>query len=390
VVAAKAEGLMSTSSSLPDARSGGDVDASPEFIGFFWTRLFSEIHLPQGPVVDIHYIERLSKAHEDAGFDRALIPFYATAPDSLIIAAYAAFVTKRLSLMIAHRSGFTAPTVAARQFATLDQLTGGRVALHAISGGDDAELRQDGSFISKDERYARTGEYLSVMRRVWTEETPFDHEGVYYRFEKAFSQVKPVQKPYPTIYFGGASDAAIAVAGEHADVYALWGETLDQVREMIGRVRASAARYGRNVRFSLSLRPILAETEEAAWAKAQSILERARAILPEINFARAKAAPENRGSQRLLEAAEKGARLDKRLWTELAALTGAQGNSTSLVGTPDQVAEAMLDYYDLGVTTFLIRGFDPLEDTIAYGRDLIPRVKALVADRSRLRIAAAE
>ncbi len=381
---------MSTSSSLPDARSGGDVDASPEFIGFFWTRLFSEIHLPQGPVVDIHYIERLSKAHEDAGFDRALIPFYATAPDSLIIAAYAAFVTKRLSLMIAHRSGFTAPTVAARQFATLDQLTGGRVALHAISGGDDAELRQDGSFISKDERYARTGEYLSVMRRVWTEETPFDHEGVYYRFEKAFSQVKPVQKPYPTIYFGGASDAAIAVAGEHADVYALWGETLDQVREMIGRVRASAARYGRNVRFSLSLRPILAETEEAAWAKAQSILERARAILPEINFARAKAAPENRGSQRLLEAAEKGARLDKRLWTELAALTGAQGNSTSLVGTPDQVAEAMLDYYDLGVTTFLIRGFDPLEDTIAYGRDLIPRVKALVADRSRLRIAAAE
>jgi alkanesulfonate monooxygenase len=292
--------------------------------------------------------------------------------------------------MIAHRSGFIAPTVAARQFATLDQLTGGRVALHAISGGDDEELRQDGSFIAKDERYARTGEYLSVLRRIWTEEKPFDHEGTFYRFEKAFSQVKPLQKPYPTIYFGGASDAAITVAGEHADVYALWGETLDQVGGMIARVRAAAARYDRQIRFSLSLRPIIAETEEAAWAKAQSILARAREILPGTKFARAKAQPENRGSQRLLEAAEKGARLDKRLWTELAALTGAQGNSTSLVGTPDQVAEAMLDYYDLGVTTFLIRGFDPLEDTIAYGRDLIPRVKALVAERNQRSVAAAE
>jgi alkanesulfonate monooxygenase len=378
--------MSSLSSCSTPSSEGADV----EFIGFFWTQLFSEIHPAQGPVVDIPYIERLAKAHEEAGFDRALIPFYATSPDSLLVAAYAAFVTKRLSLMIAHRSGFTAPTVAARQFATLDQLSGGRVALHAISGGDDEELRQDGSFISKDERYARTGEYLSVLRRIWIEEKPFDHEGTYYRFEKAFSQVKPVQKPYPTIYFGGASDAAISVAGEHADVYALWGETLDQVRDMIARVRASAAQYGRQIRFSLSLRPIIAETEDAAWAKAQSILERAKAMLPGTKFARAKAEPENRGSQRLLEAAAKGSRLDKRLWTELAALTGAQGNSTSLVGTPDQVAEAMLDYYDLGVTTFLIRGFDPLEDTLAYGRDIIPRVKALVAERSQRSTIAAE
>ncbi len=377
--------MNSSSSYNTSSARASDV----EFIGFFWSRLFSEIHPAQGPVVDPPYIEQQAKAHEEAGFDRALIGFYATLPDSLIVSAYAAFVTKRLSLMIAHRPGFTAPTVAARQFATLDQLTGGRVALHTITGGDDAELRQDGSFIGKDERYDRTAEYLSIMRRVWTEEKPFDHHGTYYHFEQAFSQVKPVQKPYPTIYFGGSSDAAIKVAGEHADVYALWGETLDQVRDTIARVRASAARHGRQIRFSLSLRPILAETEEAAWAKAQSILSRARDVLGETKFARSTAEPENRGSQRLLEAAEKGPRLDKRLWTELAALTGAQGNSTSLVGTPDQVADAMLDYYDLGITTFLIRGFDPLEDAITYGRDLIPRVKALVAERSQRRIAAA-
>jgi len=364
-----------------------EAPVGPEFIGFFGTRLHSEIHPPQGPVVDRDYIENLAKAHEIAGFDRALIPFYATSPDSLIVASYAAFVTQKLSLLIAHRPGFTAPTVAARQFATLDQLTNGRVALHVISGGDDTELKQDGSYIGKDERYARTAEFLSVLGRVWQAEEPIDFDGTYYRFEKAFSQAKPAQQPQIPIYFGGSSDAAIAVAGQYANVYALWGETLDQVRETIARVKASAARHGREIRFSLSLRPILAATEDEAWARAASILERATALRDKTGFGRKKE-PENRGSQRLLEAAAKGARVDKRLWTEMAALTGAWGNTTGLVGTPDQVAESMLDYYDLGITTFLIRGFDPLEDTLAYGRDLIPRVRALVAQRRQSRVAA--
>jgi len=359
----------------------------PEFIGFFGTRLHSEIHPPQGPVIDRDYIENLAKAHEIAGFDRALIPFYATSPDSLIVASYAAFVTQKLSLLIAHRPGFTAPTVAARQLATLDQLTNGRIALHVISGGDDTELKQDGSYIGKDERYARTAEFLCVLQQLWQAEQPIDFSGAYYRAEKAFSQVKPAQVPQIPIYFGGSSEAAIAVAGEHANVYALWGETLEQVRETITRVKASAARHGREIRFSLSLRPILAATEDQAWARATSILERATALQEQTGFG-ARKAPENRGSQRLLEAAAKGARLDKRLWTEMAALTGAWGNTTALVGTPDQVADAMLDYYDLGITTFLIRGFDPLEDTLAYGRDLIPRVRALVAHRRQARVAA--
>jgi len=362
--------------------------AELEFIGFFGTRLHSEIHPPQGPVVDHAYIENLAKAHEIAGFDRALIPFYATSPDSLIVASYAAFVTQKLSLMIAHRPGFTAPTVAARQFATLDQLTNGRVALHVISGGDDTELKHDGSYIGKDERYARTAEFLSVLQQLWQAEAPIDFDGAYFRFEKAFSQAKPVQQPHIPIYFGGSSDAAIEVAGQYANVYALWGETLDQVREIIARVKASAARYGREIRFSLSLRPILAATEDEAWARAADILERATALQDKTGFGRKKD-PENRGSQRLLEAAAKGARVDKRLWTEMAALTGAWGNTTGLVGTPDQVAESMLDYYDLGISTFLIRGFDPLEDTLAYGRDLIPRVRALVAQRRQARVAAA-
>src|SRR5205814_1534291 len=121
--------------------------------------------------------------------------------------------------------------------------------------------------------------------------------------------------------------------------------------------------------------------EEAAWKRARAIEDRTRELREQAGLKTAGHTPPNAGSQRLLAAAAQGSRLDKRLWAGVAALTGATGNSTGLVGTPEQVAEAMLDYYDLGVTTFLIRGFDPLEDAVAYGRDLIPRVRRLVAAR---------
>jgi len=360
---------------------------SVEFIGYIATRESSEIIPATGPVIDLAHIEAVARVHDDGGFDRALVAFHSTSPESILIAAHAASVTRKLNVMIAHRPGFTQPTLAARQFATLDQLTRGRVAVHIITGGDDAEQRQDGDFLGKEERYERTDEYLEVVRKVWTSEKPFDHHGKYYRFERAFSTVKSWQTPHIPVYFGGASDAAIAVAGKHADIYALWGETHSQVRDLIGRVRAAAAKHGRSPRFSLSLRPILAETEEKAWVRADEILDRAKALLDKTGFRRA-STPVNSGSLRLLEAAAQGVRLDKRLWTGVAALTGARGNSTALVGTPEQVADALMDYYDLGVTTFLIRGFDPLKDAVEYGRSLLPATRRLIAARAGASMAA--
>jgi alkanesulfonate monooxygenase len=273
-------------------------------------------------------------AHEAAGFDRVLVPHHSTGPSATLTIAYAAAHTERVHFMLAHRPGFTAPTLAARQIATLDHYSGGRLGVHFISGGSDAEQRRDGDFLAHDQRYERTDEYLSILRRLWTSDQPFDHEGKHYRFEQGFSAVKPLQQPHVPVYFGGASEAAIPVAGRHADVYALWGESLDQARELTGRVRAEAAANGRSVRFSVSFRPT-----------------------------------------------QKGPRVDKRLWTAIAQETGARASTTALVGTPEQVAEALLDYFDLGVTTFLIRGFDPLEDAVDYGRELIPRTCALVAQR---------
>jgi len=360
-----------------------------EFIGIIGTQHQSEIHPAQGPVIDRDYVENIARAHEEGGFDRALVAFGSTSPESQLVVAHAASVTQRLNFMIAHRPGFTAPTVAARQLATLDQFTGGRVAVHIITGGSDEELAKDGDHLTKDERYARTSEYLDIVRQEWTSEKPFNYKGDYYNVVQAFGGVKPLQKPQIPVYFGGSSEAAIPVAGKHADIFALWGETQAQVAETIARVRHAAAKHGRQVRFSLSLRPVIAETEEAAWAKADAIAAQAKALREKAGLPTSGHAPPNAGSQRLLDAAKLGARLDKRLWTGVAAVTGAAGNSTGLVGTPQQVAEALLDYYDLGVTTFLIRGFDPLNDAVAYGRDLIPLVRELVAQRDANPVAAA-
>ncbi|HTR05143.1 MAG TPA: LLM class flavin-dependent oxidoreductase [Paraburkholderia sp.] len=364
---------------------------SVEFIGYVSHQESSEIHLPEGPAVNPPWIAAVAQAHEYGGFDRVLIAHSSASPDGFQIASFVAQQTRRLGILLAHRPGFVAPTLAARQLATLDHFSAGRAAVHIISGGDDTEQQRDGDWLTHDERYQRTDEYLDVVKRAWRSDVPFDHEGTYYRVAGHRSQVRPVQQPHLPVYFGGSSDAALAVAGKHADVFALWGESLDAVRDTIARVRAAAAAHGRAdcIRFSLSLRPILAPTEDAAWARAESILARAKEVVGRSpNFTRRPKDPQNVGSKRLLAEAAKGSVVDTRLWTGITALTRAAGNSTALVGTPQQVADALLEYRELGVSTFLIRGFDPLEDALAYGRDLLPLVRAAVAKEEGARRAA--
>lgn len=366
---------------------------SLEFIGMIQPREQSEIHPARGPAIDPGYLVASAQAHEahaheGGGFDRVLIGWFSNGPDGLQLAAHAAAHTERVGFLVAHRPGFQAPTTAARAFATLDQLSGGRAAVHVISGGDDADQARDGDWLGKDARYARTDEYVDVLKQVWTADAPVDHEGTFYRIQGASPAVQTVQRPRIPIYFGGASDAAIRVAGKHADVYALWGETRAQVAEITGRVRTEASSHGRQIRFSLSFRPILGATEDEAWARAEDILARTVRVRGEAALGLAGGAPANAGSQRLLAAAALGDRPEGRLYTAIARATGARGNTTALVGTPRQVADALLDYHALGVTTFLIRGFDPLEDALEYGRTLLPLTRRLLAERSGRQAAA--
>ncbi|NHN88840.1 LLM class flavin-dependent oxidoreductase [Acetobacter conturbans] len=368
---------------------------SVEFIGYVSAQEQTEIVGPHGAAVDPDYIASSAILQERGGFNRVLVAFHSTSPDSQIVAHHAAFATTHLGLLIAHRPGFVAPTLAARQFATLDQLTGGRVAMHVITGGSDRELEADGDHLTKAERYARAAEYIRVVRQEWHGEAPFDHEGHYYRIKGAHSAVRPVHGSGIPVYFGGASEEAIAVTSKYADGYALWGEPLREAGALVDRVRSAARAHGRRIRFSISFRPIIADTEEHAW-------ERAAAIQAELEARQEKeqdttgigldragrkpvpgALPTNEGSRRLQKIAASGSRHDERLWTGVTQATGGRWNSTSLVGTADQVAESLLRYYRLGIETFLIRGFDPIADAQIYGNELIPRVRALVEREGR-------
>lgn len=357
---------------------------SIEFIGFSATQETSETVLPQGPVVNKSFLGAVARAHEYAGFDRVLVAHSSASVDGFQVASYIASQTDKLGVLLAHRPGFVSPTLAARQFATLDHFSDGRLAVHIISGGDDTEQQRDGDFLDHDQRYQRTDEYLDVVKKTWTSDGPFDHDGPLYHFKGQNAGVRPVRDQHVPVYFGGSSDAAIEVAGKHADVYALWGESLAQVADTIARVRAAAAKHGRadKIRFSLSLRPVLAETEEKAWAKADAILATAtERVKQNVHFNKRPQDPQNAGSKRLLETAAQGKVVDERLWTGIAALTKASGNSTGLVGTPEQVRDALVKYWEIGVTTFLIRGFDPIQDALQYGRELIPLVRAAIAER---------
>ncbi len=331
--------------------------------------------------VDGDYIREFARVHEESGFDMVLTGYSSSTPDGFEVAGYAAAHTTRLGYLIAHRPGFVAPTLAARKAATLDQLTGGRIALHIISGGSDAEQAQDGDFLDHAARYRRTGEYMDLLRRVWTAASPFDYTGEFYRVRGAGSQVQCYQRPHLPLFFGGASASALAVGSRRADVFALWGEPRSAIRERIGDLQRRAAAWSRRLRFSLSVRPILADTEERAWQRAGEILARVQEATRGRIAPGESARPQSVGSRRLLDFAAQGDVHDERLWMPVAAASGAAGSTTCLVGTAEQVVESLLAYYRLGCATFIIRGFDPLNDAREYGRELIPQLREAVARR---------
>jgi alkanesulfonate monooxygenase len=351
-----------------------------EIIGMIATQEASEVLPPQGPPIDPEFTARFAQAHEEAGFDRVLIGYGSYWPDGWQVANHVARATRRLKLLLAHRPGFVAPSVTARQAVSFDHLTGGgRLALHIITGGDEADQRRDGDFLDHDRRYRRTAEYMHIVRRLLETAEPFDFEGEFYRLEGARLPVRPATEVGVPLYFGGASAAALEVGARYADVYMLWGEPLARARERIEQARSAARRLGRHVRFSVSVRPILASTEAAAWARAEDIAERALAQRQRFLGARGRRDSTSVGSARLLAAAAEAEVHDERLWTRVAAITGAAGNSTALVGTPAQVAQSLMRYVELGVDTLLIRGFYPFEDAVEYGRELIPLLRQAAA-----------
>ncbi len=326
----------------------------------------STFHIVGGGI-DADYLVEFAQAHEQSGFDAALVGYSSASADGFMVASHAAANTDRIKFLLAHRPGFVAPTLAARKLATLDNLTKGRLMVHIITGGSDYDQRRDGDFVGHDERYERTDEYIEVMKKVWLSEKPFDHKGKFYEVEKATSEVFSHQKPHIPVYFGGVSEAALGVGAKHADVYALFGESRANVSQMMSNINQRAAEFDRQPEYQLSFRPIIADTESDAWEKAEQILKNVKPMPAR------KAEAET--ARRLMKLAEEGELHDERLWTPLAAAAQGTGNTTALVGTPRQVADAIIRYHEMGVEGVLIRGFDPRNDAVEYGRELIPMIK---------------
>lgn len=358
-----------------------------EFISVTPPNASNEINPIKDPALDRDFIVRYSRTLDDYGFNYTLIPYDSSWFDPFTIAATVASVTKNIKVIIALRPNTLYPTVAAKALATLDQLSSGRVVVHFIAGGSDAEQAKEGDFLSKEERYGRLEDYIKILRRAWKSADPFDWDSKYYKFNQFSNVVRPANGASSiTVSVGGSSDEAYRVGGSLADIFGLWGEPLKETKEQIDRIYAEAEKAGRTdrPRIWVTFRPIVAETEELAWAKAHrtlDILKANRAGPLGSRPATAAPTPQNVGSQRLLEIAKKGEVQDRALWYPTVTATNARGASTALVGSPKTVADSLLDYVDLGAELISIRGYDNLNDAIDYGRYVLPLVREGVKDR---------
>lgn len=352
---------------------------SIEIIGLFTHRDGAE-HRPQ-PLsnFDLPFIQHLVQAYDRNGYDRMLIANAATWPDSIPFAAYIAGITKSLKFMIAHRPGFVPPTMAARMLVTIDRLSEGRAGVHIITGGNDKEMEADGDFLSKEQRYARSAEYVDVMRRMWTSEEPFDHDGRFYKFNGAFSVLKPTAPDSIPVFWGGSSPESMKHVGQSADVFALGIDTLEKNSETIDKARQSAAEHGRTLQTCLSARLVVADTEAAAWEKAEHVLEGVMENQAQLMGSSINPNP----STRYEELLSLDSCLDTRLWVGITKATKGTKAVTSLVGTHEQIVDELMKYYNLGVRSFLISGFDFLADPDELGRTVIPMLRARAAERER-------
>lgn len=351
-----------------------------EFISAVNANAASDIN-PTGAGLDVDYARRYAHALDDGGFDYTLVAYHSSWADATQLAQFVAANTERITPMLAHRPGVVFPTHAARTLATLDHISRGRLAVHIISGGNDAEQRREGDYLSKSERYERSDEYIQVLRRAWHEPESFSHHGKYYQFEDFRSDVRPYQDTIP-ISVGGSSADAYRVGGQQGDIFGLWGEPLAETAQQIGSVNAIADAAGRpHPRIWVSFRPIIASTDELAWEKAHCTLDQVRAARADSSHYRTADRPANVGSQRLLDVAGRGELHDRALWTPLVTATNAAGSSTALVGSYETVATALLDYVDIGCELLSVRGYDPLNDAIDLARNVLPLVRQELAHR---------
>jgi alkanesulfonate monooxygenase len=317
---------------------------------------------------DVGYIGQIARSAEQLGFTGALTPTSSWCEDAWVMTAALTQVTERFKFLVAFRPGLMSPTLAAHMAATYQRVSGGRLLLNVVTGGDDVEQRRFGDHLDKKARYERAGEFLHIVRELWRGE-PVTFTGRHYDVRGA--QIIPAPT-WPQIYLGGSSEPALHVAARHADVYLTWGEPPGAVAEKLDAVRTRAKAAGRELRFGIRLHVITRSTAADAWAQARRLLEG----LDPAAIERAQAiqrASQSEGQRRMT--ALHGGRTDAlevspNLWAGVGLVRGGAG--TALVGSHDEVAERIAEYHGLGIDEFILSGYPHLEEAYQAGEGLIP------------------
>ncbi|MEV6631788.1 LLM class flavin-dependent oxidoreductase [Actinoplanes sp. NPDC051470] len=316
----------------------------------------------------VGYLGQIARSAEQLGFTGALTPTGAWCEDAWLATAMLTEVTERLKFLVAFRPGLISPTLAAQMASTFQRLSGGRLLLNVVTGGEAAEQRSYGDFLSKDERYARTDEFLSIIRALWQGQT-VTHEGKHLHVEGA--RLSRLPDPIPSIYFGGSSAAAGPVAVNHAGVYLTWGEPPAQVAEKLAWIRGLG---GDHLRFGIRLHVITRDTAEQAWAEADRLLQ---GISPDA-IAAVQAGlrrSESVGQQRMLAlhgGSRDGLLVSPNLWAGVGLVRGGAG--TALVGSHTEVADRIKEYAALGIDEFILSGYPHLEEAYWFGEGVLPEL----------------
>jgi alkanesulfonate monooxygenase len=326
---------------------------------------------------DIEYLAQVARSAEQLGFAAVLTPTGTWCEDAWLTTAALIAQTSRLKFLVAFRPGLISPTLAAQMAATYQRISRGRLLLNVVTGGQAAEQRRFGDRLSHDERYARTGEFLAVVRGAWSGR-PFDFSGRYYQVEGATVMRPP--EPVPGVYFGGSSAPAGPVAARYADTYLTWGEPPAQVAEKLAWIRDLASAEQREPRFGIRLHVITRDTEREAWAVADALLDH---IDPaEISSAQKVLGHTESTGQDRMQALHASFRTSGRrgdleiypnLWAGVGLVRGGAG--TALVGSHAQVADLIEEYASLGISEFILSGYPHLEEAYWFGEGVLPELR---------------
>lgn len=329
--------------------------------------------------VDLPYLQQIAGAADHLGYEGVLIPTGRSCEDPWVIASSLIGATKKLKFLVAVRPGLHQPSLAARMAATFDRLSGGRLLVNLVTGGDQAELEGDGVYLDHAARYEQSAEFIRIWREIIArshETGTYDYEGKHLSVKGARLLFPPVQKPYPPVWFGGSSAAAHDLAAEQVDAYLTWGEPPAEVSKKIADVRARAERQGRSVQFGIRLHLIVRETEDAAWKAAEELISR----VDDETVARAQAAfarMDSEGQRRMAALHAGGAKRGRadleiapNLWAGVGLVRGGAG--TALVGDAKTVAARIEEYAALGIDKFIFSGYPHLEEAYRFAELVFP------------------